>query len=204
VLSGRSRVVTVNAFLDRNSAAADVARKALLGAASAAILSLAGTPAHAVPPQILGGKDFVDESALKDNANTPEPGAFSKAISKIGGKVTDALPNAPDISNPRKAAETAGTLGSSQLPDQAQERKSSNPFGDTASLLDDAKVLGGSDVQPDVKGAQNLPEPGAISEKVVEAGKAIGDKLPNLPDLSNPRGSAESNFPTIPKVLQGK
>ncbi|KAK9828589.1 hypothetical protein WJX72_000907 [[Myrmecia] bisecta] len=159
-------------------------------------------PAAAVPASILGGRDAVDEATSKDNANTPEPGIVSKLASKVGSKVTDSLPSAPDISNPKKAAETAGRVGSSQLPDQAK-RTAANILGDTVSLADDAKVLGGNDVQPDVKGAQNLPKPGAVSQQISKLGNAVGKKLPNPPDLSNPKGSAESNFPTIPKVLSG-
>lgn len=48
-------------------------------------------------------------SWLAVQANLVKPGAVSNALTGVGKKLTDALPNAPDISNP-KAAEGKPTI----------------------------------------------------------------------------------------------
>ena len=43
------------------------------------------------------------EAVVAAQANTPKAGGFSKALTDAGKKVTDSLPNPPDISNPKGA-----------------------------------------------------------------------------------------------------
>ena len=51
-------------------------------------------------------------------------------------------------------------------------------------------------------GDANLPSAGKASKAASDLGKKAVNSLPNAPDLSNPKGSKDSSFPTIGKATK--
>ena len=53
-----------------------------------------------------------------------------------------------------------------------------------------------------VAGDANVPSAGKASKAASDLGKKAVDSLPNAPDLSNPKGSKDSSFPTVGKATK--
>jgi hypothetical protein len=53
-----------------------------------------------------------------------------------------------------------------------------------------------------VAGEANLPSAGKASKAASDLGKKAVNSLPNAPDLSNPKGSKDSSFPTVGKATK--
>ena len=51
-------------------------------------------------------------------------------------------------------------------------------------------------------GEANLPSAGKASKAASDLGKKAVNSLPNAPDLSNPKGSKDSSFPTVGKATK--
>ncbi|KAL3153271.1 hypothetical protein ABBQ38_011619 [Trebouxia sp. C0009 RCD-2024] len=119
------------------------------------------------------------EAANDGKANLVKPGAVSNALTGVGKKLTDALPNAPDISNP-KAAEGKPTI--SKLANNKPAFLSS--FQVVADVADAS--LG--DNKP------NFPTPDVNPSNNQDIFKQLGDKL---------RGVTGDNAPNPGKVGEG-
>jgi hypothetical protein len=209
-VSRRSRVV-VNAQKEPS----EIAKKAfsILTAAQLALLPIAGNaqafnlfPKTSALPQAV--KQLLPETAQSQgardalNAKTDAlPTLKETGKELIGGSdplgassatdVGKAIDrNTPDLDltkNPKQVAQDAGKAIKNAVPDLSDATPTINP---------------GTTKDSGASSGANLPSPGPLSDAAQTVGKKVVDSLPNPPDLSNPKGSLESNFPTLPKVAR--
>ncbi|DBA76193.1 TPA: hypothetical protein ACH3X1_009922 [Trebouxia sp. C0004] len=142
-----------------------------------------------------------DAAAANDGkANLPKAGGFSKAVTSAGKGLIDALPNAPDISNPKAASgkPTVGKLtkGSNPVKDVADADLGDNkpnfptPDVNTSQTQDIFKQLGDK-----IRGA----EPSAGS--AANPGK-IGESIANNINGPDPKGAASEVSKNLPDIAQ--